>query len=440
MVILHPEVIENRTCRHEYLGGSMRILLIHRHAPDEPSSFDWIRLHSILSVTHEVRSAWWVVDSKGRLNPKLAEGVLTSQEFKSFAPELLLIDGSPDPQRPLPDQSARKVPWQLEEEFRASGGAIIYLRAVPDINSWEKNCGYAEYGFPLAKSQFGGAVYVAFPPNDSTVRINDWEFPLELLASHERVTLKEVLIARPWVLNDGASVPRLDAWPLFWTGCDVKDPVWRYEGQLENGVKKPYVIAAWAGGLAPTFLFTGDLFSDRMIGKGENEELLLLLVKGIQLLNAKRKIVRAVAEHEWDVFICHASEDKEDVARPLAEALLHRGLRVWLDESELQIGDNLLRRIDDGLIRSRYGIVILSPDFFAKHWPQRELDGLTTRELADGTLVVLPIWHNVDQAKVSAFSLPLANRFAGRTDQGIPSLADRILRRVQLPTARADFL
>ena len=83
---------------------------------------------------------------------------------------------------------------------------------------------------------------------------------------------------------------------------------------------------------------------------------------------------------EWDVFISHAWEDKESIARPLAEALRARGLRVWFDEFTLSVGDRLRRSIDRGLANSRDGIVILSPHFFAKEWPQKELDGLIQRE------------------------------------------------------------
>src|SRR5205823_5536445 len=72
----------------------------------------------------------------------------------------------------------------------------------------------------------------------------------------------------------------------------------------------------------------------------------------------------------YDVFICHASEDKHDVARPLAEALTARGARVWLDELEMKVGDSLRLKIDDGLRLSRFGVVVLSPSFFDKRWTQ----------------------------------------------------------------------
>src|ERR1039458_3835348 len=122
----------------------------------------------------------------------------------------------------------------------------------------------------------------------------------------------------------------------------------------------------------------------------------------------------------WDVFISHASEDKERVARPLAGLLKAAGLRVWLDENELRLGDSLRRKIDHGLAGSRYGVVVLSPSFFAKEWPQRELDALSA--LGSGSdKVILPIWHGVDQKTVARHSPTLADKLAVSTDRGLRS-------------------
>jgi hypothetical protein len=73
---------------------------------------------------------------------------------------------------------------------------------------------------------------------------------------------------------------------------------------------------------------------------------------------------------------CHASEDKIPVAQPLANALAALGLHVWIDESEIRLGDSLRSKIDTGLARSRFGVVILSENFFSKDWPKLELNGI----------------------------------------------------------------
>lgn len=129
---------------------------------------------------------------------------------------------------------------------------------------------------------------------------------------------------------------------------------------------------------------------------------------------------------DWDVFISHAWEDKEDIARPLAEALRRKGLRVWYDEFTLTLGDSLRRSIDRGLAQSRYGVVVLSPHFFAKEWPQKELDGLVAREVGSGK-IILPVWHNVTWEEVSRFSPTLADKLAVSTARGLDAVVEEIL-------------
>ncbi len=128
----------------------------------------------------------------------------------------------------------------------------------------------------------------------------------------------------------------------------------------------------------------------------------------------------------WDIFISHASEDKEAVARPLAALLTAAGARVWLDEAELTLGDSLRGKIDSGLARSRYGVIVLSDRFFAKEWPQRELNALAAKEI-DGVKVILPVWHGVDQREVARFSPLLADRLAVSTDKGLNFVATEVV-------------
>jgi hypothetical protein len=116
----------------------------------------------------------------------------------------------------------------------------------------------------------------------------------------------------------------------------------------------------------------------------------------------------------WDVFVSHASEDKNAVAQPLATALEAVGVSVWLDATELRIGDSLRRKIDQGIRSSRFAVVIVSPDFFAKGWTQYELDGIATMTVA-GRQALLPIWHNVTKEEVLGHSPSLADKVARST-------------------------
>jgi hypothetical protein len=128
----------------------------------------------------------------------------------------------------------------------------------------------------------------------------------------------------------------------------------------------------------------------------------------------------------YDTFLSHASEDKADIARPLYGALKEAGVTVWFDEAVLTLGDNLRRKLDDGLARCRFGIVILSPSFFSKDWPQRELDGLVARENASGQKTILPVWHRLTKSEVATYSPMLADRLAANSTEGIPALVRKI--------------
>jgi len=116
----------------------------------------------------------------------------------------------------------------------------------------------------------------------------------------------------------------------------------------------------------------------------------------------------------YDVFISHASEDKDEVVRPLALALQAEGLSVWYDEFEMKIGDSLRRKIDKGLASSRFGIVVLSKDFIKKGWTNYELDGIITK-VVTGEQILLPIWHNITKKEVIDFSPSLADKLARNT-------------------------
>ena len=132
----------------------------------------------------------------------------------------------------------------------------------------------------------------------------------------------------------------------------------------------------------------------------------------------------------YDVFISHASEDKEDFVRPFANWLKESGMNVWYDEFELKIGDSLRRAIDNGLKNSRYGIVVLSEAFFSKEWPQRELDGLFAREV-NGEKVILPIWHKISKNEVLKYSPIIADMLALNTSNfTVEEIAQKISDRV----------
>ena len=116
----------------------------------------------------------------------------------------------------------------------------------------------------------------------------------------------------------------------------------------------------------------------------------------------------------YDVFISHASEDKESFVSPLVEALQNAGIRVWYDETTMQWGKGLREQIDNGIKRSKYAIVVLSKSFFSKKWPQRELDGILAKESITGA-TPLPIWYDITFEEVFEFSPTLSGIYSYST-------------------------
>jgi hypothetical protein len=157
-----------------------------------------------------------------------------------------------------------------------------------------------------------------------------------------------------------------------------------------------------------------------------------ILLEDARAAAAAAKSYAAATGKRWDVFISHASEDKDSFVRPLAAALTRTGLQVWFDETALTVGDSLRRKIDEGLAQSRFGIVVLSPYFFAKEWPQSELDGLVTKEVS-GVKVILPVWHNIDYAGVLARSPLMAGRLAAKSSDDMDKVVSDLRAGMGLP-------
>ncbi len=116
-------------------------------------------------------------------------------------------------------------------------------------------------------------------------------------------------------------------------------------------------------------------------------------------------------QEPFDFFISHAWKDKEDFVDAFVERAKIAGLKVWYDRHALEWGDSIRQKIDDGLRRSYFGVVVLSPNFFERPWTQYELDGIVQRDLT-GQGRILPIWHRLTQDDVAQHAPSLSNRLA----------------------------
>lgn len=125
-------------------------------------------------------------------------------------------------------------------------------------------------------------------------------------------------------------------------------------------------------------------------------------------------------ETQYDVFISHASEDKESFVNEFVDELEKRGISVWYDKQEIKWGDSLRSKIDAGLRNSRFGIVVISTHYISKGWTQYELEGLFNIEMTNGK-TILPIWHDITKKQVQDYSPSLAGRLAMTTANMTPS-------------------
>ena len=118
---------------------------------------------------------------------------------------------------------------------------------------------------------------------------------------------------------------------------------------------------------------------------------------------------------QYDLFICHAWEDKDSFVRPLAEALRTENVELWYDEFSLRIGDNLRDSIEKGLKECKKCFLVLSQNFLSnKGWTKTEFDSIFTRQILEEQKLVLPVWHGVNKSDVYAYSPSLLNVMGAR--------------------------
>jgi TIR domain len=123
----------------------------------------------------------------------------------------------------------------------------------------------------------------------------------------------------------------------------------------------------------------------------------------------------------WDLFISHASEDKELFVNPLSTRLRELAVRVWYDKFTLLPGDRLSEKIGEGLAKSRGGLLVISKAFLSKPWTSYELSGLINR-FVEEQIPLIPIWIDVSRADVSAKNPALADLLSIK---GTPNEIDR---------------
>lgn len=109
-----------------------------------------------------------------------------------------------------------------------------------------------------------------------------------------------------------------------------------------------------------------------------------------------------------DVFLCHAWDDRQGAAKELHDLLESRGVSVWFSEKDVLLGSPLMREIDRGLVKSKVGIVLVTPSFLKRIQgagiADKELSALLARDL------LVPIMHNTTFEELREVSPLLGSR------------------------------
>ena len=161
---------------------------------------------------------------------------------------------------------------------------------------------------------------------------------------------------------------------------------------------------------------------------------LMKSVQDVQIEQTKLKelypLLTVSSEEAYDVFISHASEDKESFVNLLVEELIKRGVKVWFDRKEITWGKSIRQSIDAGLKQSKFAIVVLSEFYINKYWTQKEFNALFCLGSKLGDFI-LPIWHNITPERAQRFSPMLSDSLAlVSSDYTIEGIADMFVEKL----------
>lgn len=122
------------------------------------------------------------------------------------------------------------------------------------------------------------------------------------------------------------------------------------------------------------------------------------------------------------LFISHAGADKEEFITPLTHAFTRQGLSYWLDSEDIKWGDSVVRKVNEGLAKSRFVLLCLSKNYLARPWPESEMDAALSAQNDRGIKRVLPLILNGKEQVLRSY--PLIAALAYREfDSGPDSIA-----------------
>lgn len=216
----------------------------------------------------------------------------------------------------------------------------------------------------------------------------------------------------------------------------VMNPQWLFDAVKGVVVKTGYpgervLDAADLKFSGRVFLYTADPLSPNLVSKLEQTAKDL----GIDVVFRTSLSAQERSRYEKPLaFISHDWRDKKDIAQPIAFGLIRMRCPVWYDEYSLKVGDGLRASIEKGLKESKKCVLVLSPNFLSNSgWTRAEFDSIFTRQILEGSNVVLPVWCGVTKQQVYEYSPSLLDRLGVRWDEGLDDVLHKLYRAIDPP-------
>lgn len=137
----------------------------------------------------------------------------------------------------------------------------------------------------------------------------------------------------------------------------------------------------------------------------------------VAALDRYRNKVEAVGPRaeSYDLFLCHAWDDRRGTASDLHNLLEAEDVSVWFSEKDIILGQPFMREIDKGLAKTRIGLVLITPAFLKRI----ELGGVSEKELSEllSRDLLIPVAHGVTYDEIRSVSPLLGSRNGLSTDE-----------------------
>ena len=100
----------------------------------------------------------------------------------------------------------------------------------------------------------------------------------------------------------------------------------------------------------------------------------------------------------FDLFVSYSHHNKIELAIPIVNELLKKGVKVWFDKFEIRTGDSITDKINEGLRDARYGLILISPYYIKSNWARQELNAFFKKQITLQQKFILPIWYEISIA------------------------------------------